>query len=198
MLAGGAGRRAGGPKGLRRDRSGVAWVRRAVEVLRDGGCERVVVVVGAAGDEVAALLDEPSWPHRSSVLVVLCADWASGMSASLRTGLGAATADVAVVHLVDLPDVPAAAVRRLLERGGRSRGALARVTYDGRPGHPVLVGADHTAALAATLEGDHGARSYLEDHDALLVECGDLATGVDDDRRPEIATVDGAAVAPAW
>ena len=103
------------------------------------------------------------------------------MSASLRAGRGAASADVVVVHLVDLPDVPAAAVRRVLDRGGRTRDALARATYDGRPGHPVLVGADHVAALTATLAGDHGARAYLEAHAALTVECGDLADGLDED-----------------
>lgn len=106
------------------------------------------------------------------------------MSASLRTGLGAVTSAAVVVHLVDLPDVSAAAVRRLLERGGRAHDALARTTYGGRPGHPVLVGADHVGPLLATLEGDGGARSYLEAHETLVVECGDLATGVDDDLSP--------------
>jgi CTP:molybdopterin cytidylyltransferase MocA len=159
----------------------VPRVRQAAEVLLDGGCDRVLVVVGAAADEVATLLDEPAWPRRDHVVTVPCADWAAGMSASLATGLRAASSDVAVVHLVDLPDVPAAAVRRLLEDGGRGRDALARATYDGRPGHPVLVGAGHVAALVATLQGDEGARAYLEGHGARRVECGDLATGADDD-----------------
>ena len=160
------------------------WVRRAVEVLLDGGCHRVLVVVGAAGDEVAALLTDPGWTHRNDLEIVRCAGWSTGMSASLRAGLEVSTAPAAVVHLVDLPDVPAAAVRRLLNRGGRSRDALARVTYGGRPGHPVLVGADHVVPLLATLDGDHGARAYLEAHAALGVECGDLATGADDDAPP--------------
>ncbi|MGI3784328.1 MAG: nucleotidyltransferase family protein, partial [Janthinobacterium lividum] len=181
LLAAGAGRRAGGPKGLRRDGSGVAWVRRCVEVLLDGGCDRVLVVVGAAGDEVAALLDDPRWPRRADVVAVPCADWAVGMSASLAAGLRSVTADAAVVHLVDLPDVPAAAVARVLDHGGRTPDVLARATYEGRPGHPVLVGADHLAPLLATLEGDRGARSYLDAHRAPGIECGDLATGVDDD-----------------
>ena len=37
--------------------------------------------------------------------------------------------------------------------------------------------------LAATLHGDVGAKAYLEAHDTLGVECGDLATGRDRDRR---------------
>ena len=103
------------------------------------------------------------------------------MSASLRDGLAAVTTDAAVVHLVDLPDVPAAVVRRLLDRGGRAPGALARATYGDRPGHPVLVGADHVGPLLATLTGDRGGRAYLDAHAALAVACGDLATGLDDD-----------------
>lgn len=151
-------------------------------MLLDGGCDRVLVVVGAARDEVVALLDDPAWTaRREHVDVVRCGEWASGMSASLTAGLRATTADVVVVHLVDLPDVPPEAVRRVLDCGGRARVALARATYDGRPGHPVLVGADHVGPLVATLEGDLGARAYLEDHDARLVECGDLATGADVD-----------------
>jgi hypothetical protein len=45
----------------------------------------------------------------------------------------------------------------------------------------VLVGADHVVPLVATLHGDQGARGYLEQHGALAVECGDLATGADVD-----------------
>lgn len=156
-------------------------------MLLDGGCDRVLVVVGAAADEVAALLDEEAWSCRDRVDVVPCPGWASGMAASLRAGLEAVTADVAVVHLVDLPDVGAPVVRRVLDRGGRGRGTLARATYAGRPGHPVLVGRDHVPGLLATLVGDHGGRDHLERHAALRVECGDLATG-DDADLPETST----------
>ena len=183
LLAAGAGRRAGGPKGLRRDGSGAAWVRRGLEALLAGGCDRVLLVVGAAGDEVAALAQDPRL-RDDPVVVVRCDDWADGLSASLAAGLRAVTADAALVHLVDLPDVGAAVVQRVLDRGGRWRNSLARAAYDGRPGHPVLVGADHLAPLLATLAGDRGARAYLDAHDVRAVECGDLATGRDDDVTP--------------
>ena len=148
----------------------------------------MLVVVGAAGEEVAALIADPGSSHPADLDVVRCARGASGMSASLNAGLSAASADVIVVHLVDLPDVPAAAVRRVLDHGARTRSALARATYAGRPGHPVLVGADHVAPLLATLAGDQGARRYLDEHSALAVECGDLATGTDDDGPGPIVT----------
>ena len=58
---------------------------------------------------------------------------------------------------------------------------LRRAAYDGTPGHPVLIGRDHWAAVATAARGDRGARDYLAAHATALVECGDLATGVDVD-----------------
>jgi nicotine blue oxidoreductase len=47
----------------------------------------------------------------------------------------------------------------------------------------VVVAGRHVAALAETLHGDEGARTFLAGRvDVLAVECGDLATGVDVDR----------------
>lgn len=178
LLAAGAGRRMGGPKALLRDDSGEAFVTRGVRVLRDGGCEGVTVVVGAAAEEVAGVLAD------AGVAVVVADDWASGMGASLRTGLADPSlegADAVVVTLVDLPDVGPDVVRRLLTAVPPSSEALARSTYDGVVGHPVLIGRDHWAGVAATAEGDRGARDYLREHPPVLVECGDLASGVDQD-----------------
>jgi CTP:molybdopterin cytidylyltransferase MocA len=60
---------------------------------------------------------------------------------------------------------------------------LARAAYDGVPGHPVLIGRDHWAGVVETATGDRGARDYLAAHEVRLVECGDLASGVDVDSR---------------
>jgi CTP:molybdopterin cytidylyltransferase MocA len=119
--------------------------------------------------------------------LVLAEDWAEGMGASLRAGLRHLLAtghDAAVVSLVDLPDVPAEAVRRVLARVAPA--ALARATYDGRPGHPVLLGREHWQAAAEGATGDRGARDYLATRDVEDVECGDLATGRDVDRPDEL------------
>ncbi|CAB4726308.1 unannotated protein [freshwater metagenome] len=161
----------GTPKALVDD-----WLRRSVGVLLDGGCDGVVVVLGAGAPEATPLVDG------LAVDVVVADDWADGMAASLRAGLRSLdpTATAAVVHLVDLPDVTAPVVARLL---ARTRGAhsLARATYAGRPGHPVLLGRDHWEPVVATARGDHGARDYLAAHEVEAVECGDLATGHDQD-----------------
>ncbi len=165
----------GSPKALVRGADGVPWLLASRSALLAAGCDRVLVVLGAQAEAAVALL--PAGAEH-----VVAADWADGMSASLRTGLEAARsgpADAVLVHLVDLPDVGPAVMGRLLALAGPD--ALARATYDGTPGHPVLIGRDHWPALVAELTGDEGARAYLDRHGATLVECGDLATGDDVD-----------------
>jgi CTP:molybdopterin cytidylyltransferase MocA len=172
----------GMPKALVRGDDGELWLVRGVRTLTEGGCTQVTVVLGAAAEEALPLLDG------TGATAVVAADWEDGMSASLRAGLTAATgtdADAVVVSLVDLPDVGADVVRRLLDPLPDPT-TLRRASYDGRPGHPVVIGRDHWAAVAAETSGDRGARIYLDSHGAEAIECGDLATGRDVDRRPNL------------
>jgi CTP:molybdopterin cytidylyltransferase MocA len=176
LLAAGSGERFGGPKALARDADGTSWLLRSVQALRP--CAELVVVLGAEAERAAALLP-------MSVSRVRADDWAEGMGASLRAGLTALAPtdhDAALVSLVDLPDVDAAVVARLVGSAG-GRDDLARAAYDGVPGHPVLIGRDHWAGVVEGATGDRGARDYLAAHHPRLVECGDLATGVDVDSR---------------
>jgi CTP:molybdopterin cytidylyltransferase MocA len=175
LLAAGEGRRMGRPKALVHDPDGTSWLLRAAAALDEGGCERVVVVLGAGADEAEALL--ASVP----VDVIVAPHWKQGMSASLRAGLGfLVDGDTAIVSLVDLPDVTGDVVRRLIA-SGTGPDTLARASYDGRPGHPVVLGRHHWPQVLAAATGDRGARDYLATHEHRLVECGDLATGVDVD-----------------
>jgi CTP:molybdopterin cytidylyltransferase MocA len=193
LLAAGAGRRMGGPKALLRDAHGVPFLDRALGVLLEGGCDRVTVVLGASADEVQGVLDEAGWSEDPAVDVVVAEDWDEGMGASLRAGLRSLAdcgpgVDAVLVSLVDLPDIDVAVLRRVVAAGSATSGGhvLVRATYDGRPGHPVLIGREHWAGVAATARGDHGARDYLAAHDHVSCECGDLATGRDVDRPADL------------
>ncbi|MFF8612756.1 NTP transferase domain-containing protein [Streptomyces sp. NPDC015350] len=184
LLAAGGGRRLGGrPKALLEHR-GRPLVEHAVRVLRDGGCDPVHVVLGAAADEVLARAD------LSGCAVTVNPEWARGMGSSLRAGLGALTgagADAALVLLVDQPGIGARAVDRV-RSAYRSRRSLAAASYDGERGHPVLFGADLWAEVAADAVGDRGARAYLrERRDAItLVECSDVAQAYDIDTAEDL------------
>ena len=177
LLAAGSGSRMGIPKALVVGQDGAPWLPHGVTSLLGGGCDGVTVVLGAAAEDAVTLI--PPGP----VTTVVASDWADGMSASLRAGLralAATDAEAAVVTLVDLPDVDSDVVQRVVDVGV-GPGVLARATYGGRPGHPVLLGRDHWVGVAETATGDAGARDYLTSHDVVLVECGHLATGRDVD-----------------
>ncbi|MDX6308553.1 MAG: hypothetical protein QOI06_1599 [Nocardioidaceae bacterium] len=189
VLAAGSGSRLGRPKALVTGRGGITWLARAVQVLGEGGCLPVYVVIGAASDEVRAVVPE-------HVSLVVAEDWQEGMGASLRCGLGAIAAcerraDAVVVMLVDTPEVTPHVVHRLVSQGdgasaqqGAGTGlgsALGRSTYQGEAGHPVLIGREHWAGVIQSAHGDHGARDYLKARPVHLVECGDIGSGADID-----------------
>ncbi|MFD6534757.1 NTP transferase domain-containing protein [Streptomyces sp. NPDC060184] len=189
LLAAGGGRRLGGrPKALLTYR-GRPLIEHAIRSLRDGGCGRIVVVLGAAADEVRA---------RSTLTgcaVTVNPEWCAGMGGSLRAGLAALAgtgAEAALVLLVDQPGVGAEAVSRV-RAAATSRASLAAASYDGVRGHPVLLGADHWAGVSADATGDQGARAYLREHRAALtlVECGDVAEAYDIDTPEDLGRLSG-------
>ncbi len=177
VLAAGEGRRFGRPKALVRGANGETWLERSAQALLDGGVRTAYVVLGA---EIEAARDEVP----ECCVIVEAADWAEGMGASLRAGLHAIaitpdSVTAAIVMLVDTPGVGDEVVARLVSRASSS--ALARASYDGRPGHPVLLGRDHWGPVREQAHGDEGARGYLRHHQVELVECGDIGSGDDVD-----------------
>ncbi|MEU0677950.1 nucleotidyltransferase family protein [Streptomyces sp. NPDC006172] len=184
LLAAGGGRRLGGrPKALLTLR-GCPLVEHAVQALRTAGCGRVHVVLGASADAVrgkarldgCVLVDNPLWEQ--------------GMGGSLRLGLESLAwtgVRAALVCLVDQPGIGAEAMARVLAARS-SADSLAAASYDGRRGHPVLLGARHWAGVAADATGDRGARAYLSAHDEelTLVECGDVAQPYDIDTESDL------------
>ena len=168
LLAAGAGTRYGMPKVLAHDGQ---WLRDCVAALAKGGCDDVVVVLGAATVDVPA-------PARA----VVAADWQRGLSASVRAGIRAVDAAYLVLHAVDTPDVGADAVRRVLDTARSSASGLARARYGDRPGHPVVIARRYWPELLETLQGDEGARHFLSGRsDVVDVDCADLASGQDID-----------------
>ncbi|MGX7697156.1 nucleotidyltransferase family protein [Gordonia polyisoprenivorans] len=173
VLAAGSGRRYGKPKitaeqGL--------WLDNAVHALSEGGCREVVVAMGAA------IVTPPS-----GAKAIVVEDWVVGLSASVRAVLCAPVvredSGGVVLHVVDMPDVTAAVVSRIVKTAAGAPGKIVRAVYHGRPGHPVHLDAGHLDGVLASLDGDVGAARYLRAHPEIVesVECGDLASGVDRD-----------------
>ncbi|GGZ39712.1 nucleotidyltransferase family protein [Streptomyces poonensis] len=184
LLAAGGGRRLGGrPKALLTHR-GRPLVEHAVAVLREGGCARVHVVLGARAETVRARAELPG------CVLVDNPEWARGMGSSLRAGLASLAdtgARAALVMLVDQPGIGAEAVARV-RSAYRSPDSLVAAAYGGERGHPVLFGAAHWAGVAAAATGDRGARGYLAARadEVVLVECGDVARPYDIDTEGDL------------
>ena len=177
ILAAGAGRRFGAEPKLLAELDGRPLLEHAVAAqCAVAEVERVVVVLGANAAQLEARVDfdraEP----------VVCADWSEGIAASLRCGAAAlAGASKVILTLGDEPLVSPAVIARFLDEPPGSR-----AVYDGRPGHPVVLGPDQLSALAQ-LSGDRGARELLRG--GPEIECAGVASGRDVDTRDDLEAI---------
>jgi len=187
VLAAGGGRRYGMPKALV-EYEGSLLVERAVRTAT-AVCDPVLVVLGARAVDVWRTAD------LGGATVLANRDWETGMASSLRTGLdglrgwpvaagrrGGGQIDAALVLLVDMPGMTPAALERMAAHAAPD--VLAVPTYDGVRGHPVLLGREHWAGVAASATGDEGARRYLSEHPVTEVDCTGLADPTDLDVPP--------------
>ena len=148
---------------------------RAVEAVP--AIERIVVVLGARAEEIRAGVDV------GASEVVVCEEWESGQSASLRRGIAAIAGDAeaAVITLGDMPRVTPQVIARFADLA-EEYGALARAraVYDGKPGHPVVLGRAYFDAVGE-IEGDIGARELLRRIGVHRIECAHLCSAIDVD-----------------
>lgn len=151
----------------------------------------VVVVTGAHEAAVRPTVDAFARTQATPVRTVPCADHAAGMSASLRSGLGALPDDAAgaFIFLGDMPRIPAGLADRLLAvvvEGARAAAPVA----GGRLGHPVLIARDLFDAFSNGA-GDGGGGRILRDlGDALArVPVDDDGVLADVDTRAELASI---------
>ena len=172
VLAAGAGRRFGGPKALA-VLNDELLVERVSRLLKEGGCEEIVVVLGASAEEV---LNTATLPGPRTIVTER---WPDGQGASLRAGLNEAAvmdADAVVVALVDQPWIGPEAVRRLRQAAvGGAEAAVA--TYGGQPRNPVLLARSVWGEVTDAAVGDVGARTWLRANPARVVAVACDGTG---------------------
>jgi CTP:molybdopterin cytidylyltransferase MocA len=183
VLAAGAARRFGAVKQLA-SLGGRPLLQYAVDVaVRAPELDDVVVVLGARADDIRAALDA------GRADVVVCRDWARGLSASLQCGVRAAQgAEWVVVTLGDEPTLPASAIGAVVAaaRAAAPGVGAVRATFNGRAGHPVALRAA-VAAKVSELRGDEGARSLLREVVTVEVDCSPLGTPNDIDTPDDLA-----------
>lgn len=186
VLAAGAGSRFGAAKALVTFQ-GELLVERAARLADAGGCEVVIVVLGAQADDVISRAD------LGAARCVVAEDWSSGIAASLRAGLAAAAttdAQAAAVILVDQPLIGAESLHRL--RAAWCAGSPAAVaTYAGQRCNPALLDRSLWSDVAAAAQGDVGARAWLRAHPDQVtpVECDGTGDPADVDTPEELAAM---------
>ena len=150
VLAAGEGRRFGGPKQLA-EVDGRPLVAHALALAAPF---EPLVVLGARAELIRPVVAD-------AAQVVLAEDWAEGQAASLRAGVAALgdAVDWALVLLADQPFLTPAVVEGVLAARGPGVDAV-RTVFDGRPGHPVLLGR-RVLAEVPSLRGDTGARDLM-------------------------------------
>ncbi len=187
VLAAGGASRFGGAKQLA-ELDGLPLLEHAIRSIEAvPAIERVVVVLGARADEVRAGVEF------GAAEVVVCADWAAGQSASLKTAIAAiaGSAEAVVLTLGDMPRVTPQVIARFADLAQEhGAGARARAVYDGVPGHPVVLGSAYFDAVA-DIEGDIGARDLLRSIGVHRIECGHLCDAVDIDTPADLERLRG-------
>jgi molybdenum cofactor cytidylyltransferase len=144
VLAAGQSSRMGSNK-LLADLGGQPMIRRTVSAMRQAADTTIVVTGRDAGLIEAALDGLP-------VTFVHNADYAQGLSTSLRAGIAALTpdTDAAVIALGDMPLVSPDVVRKLIAAlSPAEHRSICVPVHKGERGNPVLWGRQHFEALSA-------------------------------------------------
>jgi CTP:molybdopterin cytidylyltransferase MocA len=159
VLAGGAGRRMGGPKALLRI-GGETFAARVARTLLRPGVAEVIAVLGHGAESV-----RKEAGLGGGVRIAVNPRPEDGMLSSLLTGLDAAEgagAQAILVHPVDHPLVAPETVDAVVE--ALLGGAIVAVpSHEGRRGHPTGFAREAFPALRAA-DPSRGARSVLQAH----------------------------------
>jgi len=169
VLAAGGSRRLGQPKQLVEFR-GRPLVWHTVRVGLEAGLSPLVVVIGAAGEQIRRALEG------ESVVVIDNPAWEAGQSSSVRLGLSQVEAGIeaAIFLLADMPLMDAELVRQVVRTHRGSLAPLVAPRVAGRRANPVLFDRVTFPDLHQ-LTGDHGGRSLFDHYEPAWVEWSESA-----------------------
>ena len=177
VLAAGFGKRFGGKKLVSRYADSML-IDHALVAAKAAPVRSVTVVVGADPDVEAAAL-------AAGVKVVRAAEYALGLSASLKAGVASLPDDCegVFIFLGDMPRIPHEVLPKLAE-AFRAGAVAAQPIHQGQRGHPALIGRALFPPIMA-LSGDAGAGKLLSGlgDQVALIEADDGVV-FDVDTRP--------------
>jgi molybdenum cofactor cytidylyltransferase len=169
------------------DRTGKAMIARVVDNVLSSNARPILVVTGHQSEQIQhALGGRP-------VRYVHAADYAEGLSASLKAGIAAVAEEcsAALVCLGDMPLVTGRMIDRLLSSYDPDHGRLIVLpTFRGKQGNPMLWDRRFFPEILQ-ISGDSGARFLIGKHiEAVVeVEMADDAVLRDFDTTESLATL---------
>ena len=137
-----------------------------VSALRDGGADRVVVVLGHRANDLSPLLD-----GIDGVTWTLNPDYLQGKTTSIKAGLAALDANAVAEILLLNVDQPRSAsdVARVLEVHRSNDCAVTVPECNGKGGHPIALSASLLPELLAIDEESQGIKAVVRRHpDSVL------------------------------
>ncbi len=164
------------------------WAKRTVigecvHQLRQSQLDDLYVVLGHREAEVRPCL------AGTGVQFAINRDYRNGMLSSLKTGLAdlSRNTEAILVALVDQPMITSSLIDRLIAAWRTGEKGIVIPTYQGRWGHPVLIGAKFIPAIMQLDESSpEGLRGFLEAHRREVLEVPvDLPSIVEDIDSPE-------------
>ncbi|MEI6250967.1 MAG: NTP transferase domain-containing protein [Actinomycetes bacterium] len=177
LLAAGGGRRFGGPKAPYVF-DGERLVDRGVRLLKESGCQEVIVVLGAWFGEVAG------------ATLVRNEKWESGQASSLLKGLELLppTADRICILLVDQIGITSTAISKVID----SKEDLVALGSENLFSPPIALARQHLIPLISDLSialsdpqrGDSGARHYFQSVGGTVLQVEDISLLEDLDEKP--------------
>ena len=129
-----------------------------VSALREGGADRVVVVLGHQAEELIPLVESSA-----GAAWVLNPDYLQGKTTSIRAGLSALDANAATEILLLNVDQPrsAADVARILETHRDNSHLVTVPTFGGKGGHPIVLSAELLDELRNIDEETQGIKAVV-------------------------------------
>jgi molybdenum cofactor cytidylyltransferase len=148
------------------DRTGKTMIARVVDNVLSSKARPILVVTGHQAEQVEHVLGG------RPVRYVPAADYAQGLSASLKAGIAAVPAEcaAALVCLGDMPLVTGRMIDRLLDAYDAEEGRLIVLpTFRGKQGNPMIWDKRFFQEILA-ISGDSGARFLTGKHMEAVAE----------------------------
>lgn len=166
VLAAGKSSRMGAANKLEENWRGKPILRHVVDAAVASGAHPVVVVTGHRPEAARAAVGD------ADVTTVHNADYALGLSSSLRTGLDHVPSDIdgVIVALGDMPRISAEDLDRMIAAFSPKEGrAIVVPVYRGKRGNPILWAAEFLPDMRK-VSGDTGAKHLLGENAERIVE----------------------------